>query len=271
MIILKKYRKNLNMSKFKIVNLLDKIFVTIALFLIIFAWINFYLHSLWTSFVLSTLISIALIYVLYFFINRKQIRIANKKADEEVVNFNFLAFKLSIKDEKINLLNQIYSKTSKTSINNGVLYYKQENTIHQVIIATHMDKLDQHILLNILDSQATNADCYDIICEKVDLINLNIYANKKVEIINKEKLYKLFVNSNIYPNVNNLAKNISKAKFKDVVRQIFAPPKSKSYFFCGLILIFSSIILPYHYYYIVFGSMLLLFSIICKILPKFTN
>ncbi len=259
------------MSKFKIVNLIDKIFVTISLFLLVFAWINFYMRSLWTSFILATIISIALINIIYFFINKKQTKINNIKVNNEKIDNMFLAFKLSSKEEKLNLLNKIYSVNFLTKIKKGVLFYEKDNKQHQIILATHFDKVDQRTLLNLLDENATNADCYDVICVSSEYINSNIYANKSINIINKEKLYKLFVETSVFPNTEMLAKNISKPKFKDILREFFVPSKSKSYFFCGLILIFSSIILPYHYYYIVFGSVFLLFSIICKLLPKFKD
>lgn len=259
------------MSKFKIVNLIDKIFVTISLFLLVFAWINFYMRSLWTSFILATIISIALINIIYFFINKKQTKINNIKVNNEKIDNMFLAFKLSSKEEKLNLLNKIYSVNFLTKIKKGVLFYEKDNKQHQIILATHFDKVDQRTLLNLLDENATNADCYDVICVSSEYINSNIYANKSINIINKEKLYKLFVETGVFPNIDILTKNISKPKFKDILRKFFVPEKSKSYFFCGLILIFSSIILPYHYYYIVFGSVLLLFSIICKLLPKFKD
>ena len=259
------------MSKFKIVNLIDKIFVTISLFLLVFAWINFYMRSLWTSFILATITSIALINIIYFFINKKQTKINNIKVNNEKIDDMFLAFKLSSKEEKLNLLNKIYSISHQTKIKKGVLFYEKDNKQHQIILATHFDKVDQRTLLNLLDENAANADCYDVICVSSEYINSNIYANKSINIINKEKLYKLFVETSVFPNTEMLAKNISKPKFKDILREFFVPSKSKSYFFCGLILIFSSIILPYHYYYIVFGSVLLLFSIICKLLPKFKD
>ena len=48
------------MSRFKIINLFDKIFVTSAIFLIIFAWINFYIRDLYTTFILSIILIIRL-------------------------------------------------------------------------------------------------------------------------------------------------------------------------------------------------------------------
>ena len=259
------------MSKFKIVNLIDKIFITVALFLLVFAWTNFYMRSLWISFIVATIISITLINIIYFFINKKQTEINDLKVNNEKIDDMFLAFKLSSKEEKLNLLNKIYSIRHQTKIKKGVLFYEKDNKQHQIILATHFDKVNQKTLLNLLDENATNVDCYDIICASGEYINPNIYTNKSILITNKEKLYKLFVETGVFPNIEILTKNISKPKFKDILRKFFVPEKSKSYFFCGLILIFSSIILPYHYYYIVFGSVLLMFSIICKLLPKFKD
>jgi len=60
-----------------------------------------------------------------------------------------------------------------------------------------------------------------------------------------------------------------KLNFKTILKNFIQPKKSKQFFWCGFVLIFSSIILPFKTYYLIFGSLFLLASIACKVIPKF--
>ncbi len=259
------------MSKFKIINLIDKLFVTITIFLIIFAWINFYIQNLWITFVLSLIFSSACVFVLYYFLDKSQQKENIKKDSISKINDNFLYFRLLSHEKKLSLLNSILSLDYETSIINSTLTYSSVNKKHLVIIATNLEKIDQNELINLLSEYSDiKIDCIDIICSDFDTnINTKIFKDKEINLVNKTKLYnEFFKQHDLYPNSDNIDKSINKLKFIDILRAVFAPRKAKSYFFCGLILIFSSIILPYNTYYIIVGSMLLLFSIICKIYPK---
>ena len=265
-------RKHYYMSKFKIVNLIDKLFITFAVFLIIYAWLNFYIRDLWTTFFLSILFTAACIFILYFFINKKQNHKTAHSNLQKEINDNFLAFKLTPKEEKLKLLNNIISKNFLTILRKNSLSYIKNNMKILVILATHIDSISQNDLINILDQYNTQDICgFEIICNEINPnLNTNIFKNKTVLITNKSKLFfDYFQRTNIYPNKENIVLNYNKLTWRDILKGFFTPQKAKAYFLYGLLLIFSSIILPYHAYYIVFGSMLLLFSIICKILPKF--
>ncbi|MBR1988166.1 MAG: hypothetical protein IKA36_03895, partial [Clostridia bacterium] len=118
-----------------------------------------------------------------------------------------------------------------------------------------------------------SVDEIDIICESFSPnINTKILKNKTINLIDKTKLYNdYFLKSCLFPNSENIDSKITKLSFLDIIKNMFAPHRAKSYFFCGLILIFSAIILPYFLYYLIVGSLLLCFSIVCKLLPKFNK
>lgn len=262
------------MSKFGIINLIDKIFVTLAIFLIIYAWINFYVRDLWATFVLSVIFTFACVFLLYFAINKKQAKknISTKKNKE--IDENFLAFKLLNKQEKLELLNSILIKDYITILKKNCLSFVKDNKKFLVIIATHIKQMSQEDLLNTIDlNHSQQCDGFLVICNDVSTnINTKIFNNKSIEIVTKTKLYSnYFEKHNLYPDKSEINFNSTKLSWTDILKGVFIPKKSKAYFVYGLLLIFSSLILPYHAYYIVFGSMLLLFSVICKILPKFTN
>lgn len=257
------------MIKLNLIKLIDKIFISSSIFLIIFAWFNFYTRNIWLSFVFSLLFTFAIMFVSNYFITKKQRGKESIKKIEFETNKNFLIFKLNSNENKLKLLNKILSINNLTELKNNRLTYTKENKKYLIVLATNYSQINNDILLNILDGINTEGiDVLEIICDSVDNLHSKIF--KKIEIIftTKKTLYlDYFFKHNLFPNGDHLNLEKPKTNFKDFVYNIFNPTKAKSYFFCGLILIFSSIILPYHFYYIIVGSMLLLFGIICKILP----
>ncbi len=262
---------HLYMSKFKIINLFDKLFISISIFLIIYAWINFYVRNLWTTFFLSLIFSAACVFVLYYFLNKKQEKVELGKKNTDEMNKSFLVFRLTPRKQKMELLYNLLSKEFNTKLGNGILTYIKDEKKHLVIVATHIERISENDLINLVDEFLDiDVDVIDIICNDVNPnINSKIFVDKKITFITKQKLYlDYFSKYQIFPDNSKIDTSITKLRFKDILNNMFIPQKAKSYFFCGLILIFSSIILPYHIYYIVFGSLLLIFSILCKILPK---
>lgn len=261
------------MTKFWIISLIDWVFISISVFLIVFAWINFYVRNLWATFWISLLFSFAILFLIYWFLSKKQEKTKINKKQTAEINKCFLAFRLSSKSEQINLLKKIIAKEHEVDKTIKNLIYQDDFGKHKVIIATNIKKLNNDDLINILNENFDNScDCYDIFCNEWEILNTEILKNKKIFLIDSKKLYfDYFLKHNIFPKFDNLNLETKKLKFKEIAFNMFNQSKARTYFLCGLVLVFSSLILPHHYYYIIFGSMLLLFAIICKILPKIKN
>ena len=257
------------MSKFKIVNLFDKVFISICVFLILYAWINFFIRNLWTTFILSLIFSSACVFLLFYVLNLKNEKKKTTKAYQKNLEEKFLAFQLMNKTEKLNLLKSIIEKQCECKKVKDNLFYTLNNKNCQIIIATHLEKISQFELINLVSNLEKNVQILKIICCDYDTnLNTQILKNLEIEIISKKKLYdEYFSLFNSYPECSNLDIEKSRFQIRKVLENFIIPKKSKSYFLCGLILIFSSIILPYHFYYLIFGSILLLLSIICKLQP----
>lgn len=254
------------MTKFKVVNLIDKLFITTAIFLFIFAWINFYTRNLWLTFVLSLIFSFACVFLLFYFINKKQVKTNKSKSEIENINKFFLGFRLMTTTEQQNLFLNIL-KDKNIKLENNFLIYNENNKKIAIFFATEFETITENIFFNIVSKfRNVNIDEIKIVCLSFQPINTNILKGKTFTFVNKENLFKNYFESyNNFPNIEDINSSKLKFNFIDILNNFFTPHKAKSYFVCGLILIFSSIILPYHFYYIIFGSMFLLFAIICKI------
>lgn len=259
------------MSKFKVINLIDKVFISSSIFLVIYAWINFFIRDLWTTFILSLIFSFACVFLLFFIINKRNEKKSHTKEYYKDVEEKFLCFNLMSKSEKLDLLKSIISSGCECKKLTDSLLTTHGSKTTQIFIATNLGKLTQNHLINIISNRRQNVDIVKIVCEEFDQnLNTKILTNLEIEIINKKKLYdEYFLAKNTFPNCANLNRKNDRKKLKDVLKNFIVPQKAKSYFCCGLILIFSSIILPYHNYYLIFGSSLLILSIICKLQPIF--
>lgn len=254
------------MSKFFIINLIDRLFVNICVFLTIFSWINFYTRDLWVSFILGLVFSFACMFLLHYFSSKKKERKHLSKCRLEKIDKCFLAFRLMTNIEQHNLFKAILNQNFM-KVENDIITFKQNEKTCAIIFATDFLNISENDFLNIVKQcKSLNVDEVQIICNTYEKFNTNILNNKKFTLINKEKLFtEYFEKHDISPDTDILFSGVNKIKFIYILSNFFIPHKAKSYFVCGLILIFSSIILPYNTYYIIFGSMLLIFAIICKL------
>ncbi|MBQ7797567.1 MAG: hypothetical protein IJ371_00405, partial [Clostridia bacterium] len=66
------------MSRFKFINILDTIFISVAIFLIAFAWLQFFIKNLILSLFASTIVAIAIIMLIRWLKTRKYNNNQNK-------------------------------------------------------------------------------------------------------------------------------------------------------------------------------------------------
>ena len=259
------------MSKYKVINLFDKIFITISIFLLVYAWINFFIRNLWATFLLSLIFTFACIIILFHILNKHDEKKTLNKKNIQDMEEKFLAFRLMSKSNRLNLIKSIIEKTCECKKIKDSLVFQKENKTEQILIVLEKEKLTQFDLINLIQNLEKNVNILKVICCDFETnLNTKILKNLEIEIIPKKKLYEeYFLPYNSLPNCSNLNIKKDRKKFKEIIGNFFISSKAKSYFLCGLVLIFSSIILPYHYYYLIFGSVLLIFSVICKLQPYF--
>ncbi len=258
------------MSKFKTINVLDKLFITVCVFLVIYAWINFYLRNLWATFILSLIFSFACVYVLFFFIERNANKKLKSKKTAEEIEKTFLAYRLLSKPKKLNLIKSILELEQPAQISGEVLRFVKNEKRIMLVDKTEIEKFSNNNLINLLSELPEDFNELHILCQNYESgIKNEIFKEKTIKLYEKTEIFNVFFEKNkIFPETAALNLTKQKLKFSEILRLFFQPNKSKGYFFCGLILLFSSIILPYQIYYRIFGTALMLMSVACKIIPK---
>ena len=254
------------MSKFKFVNILDLIFLSIATFLIIFAWLQFFLKNILISLLLSTIISLAILFLIRFIKEKKHSSI-QKKMDE---TSNITKFTLTLQTLPSLKFNQYIKKLIPQNLNphiqKGDVIFTKNNIS---TICTYSGELNENKLLEIIKTKTSNnliIFCTDYSANTKTLSNS--FKNKTIKLVKLEELYEVFNKNNIIIDTTNINLNKSKITFKEILLGAISKDKSKGYFISGLIFLFTSLIIPYHAYYVIFSTVLIGLSIICRLKPQ---
>lgn len=262
---------NIAMSKFKFINLVDTLFLSISTFFITFAWVQFFAKNLIISLIFSAFLTCAILFVLLY-LKSKKISASHQLTEQ---NKNLTLFKLAIQTmPNIKLtsnIKKLLPATYQPKCKTGDIYFIKNGITH-IITFCFDENLTQTRLLEIVKTK--QVDYISII-----YLNLNsdvehiskAFKDKKIELISLDSLFKIFNQKNIIIDTSNIDLSKHKITLKELLKNILARNKSKGYFISGLILLFTSIIIPYKIYYVVFSSILFVLSILCRFKPKGKN
>ena len=258
---------NIVMSKFKFINLFDAIFLSIASLFIVFVWIQFFVKNIILSLIFSIFITLGIIVVFKWLKNKKMFKLNQLVSKSN----NLILFKLAIQtmpNTKLNILikklipKQYLAKTVK-----GDIIFTKNNCNHLITTYFQSDLTEYKLLEIVKTKSAANIN---LICTnfspEVGLIS-KAFKNKTINLITIEQLFEMFTNKNITIDTSNIDLSKHKITLKETLKNSLSRNKSKGYFISGLVLLFTSIIIPYKIYYVVFSSVLFLLSILCRFKP----
>ena len=237
--------------------------------LIIFAWVQFFVRNFLLSLIVSTALSIAIILLVRQLRLRKHNAI-NLKISQQT---NFNIFKLilltspTLKIATIikNMLPSQYNpKITKSDIN-----FVKNDTTHTFTFC--FINLDETKLLELIKTYtAKNLTIFCNSCDNSIYHLTKVFKNKTIEIVTLEQLFDIFNETNIQLDSSNIDLSKTKTTLKQIAKNFISRSKSKGYFVSGLVLLFTSIIIPFRLYYVIFSSALFALSLICKFksIPK---
>ena len=245
------------------------------IFLIAFIWLRYFLHTLWLSCLLATVITIFVEITSYAFKRKNNNRMNLKLKEREDANNMFF---------------------SLISVNNGIDFFeKLARTRHNVvirkkdyIIITNNEK-EKVLLYPFLKLDAlTPQDIVNIekLAQKEKIVKIIIscydYTNdcpifiKNFEdailLLNKDETYAfLFKEYQFFPEITAQYKKTSNLSIKDLIAYSFNRSRTKGYIFSAIILFITSFFVHINIYYCVISTILLLFALISYINPRYNK
>ena len=256
------------MSKFKFVNIVDTIFISIATFLIIFAWIQFFVKNFLLSLFLSAILTITILCIIRWLKSKKH----SSNQAKLTYNSNLVCFKLAIQTmpstKLATLIKKLIPAKYLAKTTKGDITFVKDNTPHTFTFY-YATELTEAKLLEIIKTKP--AKHLTIFCsshtQDVKVI-ASAFKNRHIELITLEQLFEIFNSKNISIDTSHIDLNKHKITLREILKNSISRNKSKGYFISGLVLLFTSIIIPYKIYYVVFSSILFTLSLICRFMPR---
>ena len=250
------------MSRFKLVNIIDSIFISFTLFLIVFSIIQFIVGDFALTLIFSILVTLSIIFVTRYLKGKKKLKTdLNTKTKLEIENY-YLNFSLYSLQKQLKTILEFIPKEKSAEIKNNHIEY--QNTV--VIILNSLEEISKDELIYEIKNflhRKLNIICLGYAFKK-EAIELGKSINENITFLDKYDFYKLCINNNIKIE-NKIKIKQEKIKIKDIALNFFNKKHAKGFFFSGFILIFTSFIIPFRNYYLFFGIILLIFSLICRL------
>lgn len=241
----------------KLSKISNMLFLTTIIFCLFFLWCNFYTKSLKISFFSSIIISICfliLFVIISNYLSKRKSKSIEKTNSIEKFKLNLMYSQVS---NVLNLLKTMLNFTSNKEIEKN--HFLLDNQKDLFIF------LQESISQNDIQSIFQNRQKNEIIIVSISKFDLPINIDKiTIEFIDLQSLY-LFCQEN---SINTLqcVNHIKKPKYrlKDIFCIVLNKEKSKSYFWLGIVLLFSSLFTPFSTYYMVFATILFLLSLFSR-------
>lgn len=256
----------LSMSRFKFFNIIDSIVISLIVFLITFVVIQFLIINLVLSLILSIILSVAILMVAKFLITKKtnnKIALSEDKINTEIYNINFKTYS-DVK--KLSFVKNFIEKSYSPKIVGKHIDFVKDNEKHTMIVEMNEEKITENFLYNLLKTYLNKTQNLIIVCNNYDDTvkeTCNSIKNIKIKFIDKYEFY-LKCKENNLQIIENIKIIKNKLKIKDIFKNFFNITHFKGFFISGLIMLFTSFIVPFRIYYLIFGIILLIFSLICK-------
>lgn len=254
-----------SMSKFRLINLIDTIFISISLFLILFSVLNYFIKSIFYSSIISAIVTFSFLFLLRLYKNYKKEKQSLIPTTEEAENF-FINFALLKNSEYVKILKKIFPESSNyVSSKSHINFLVKEEKCCTVIFKT-LSTLNLLDAINLIDNLKPNYNKIFIFSFKYDPKIKSVLSGHKdiqIQILSATDTLKLLRKNNIKIDEKIKIKQ-QKISIKDVFKGFFSRKHSKSFFFGGIIFILTSFIISFKTYYLIFGILFLIFSIISR-------
>ena len=246
----------MNYKKTKFSTISNILFFLSTTFCLVFLWCNYSTKNLKTSLFSSIIIVVSGTIILVPIVIYRHKKLTTKsEALAKLDNFKLsLAYSQSCK--VINFIKEIFAFEVTKKL--GQNHYLVDNKQDLFCIFSESISIDQ--LQEIISSRKTDSIILISLSKPKIPVTLK---DIKIVCYDFDYLSKYADVGKTYLDDIALQKK-PKYSLKDIVCIVFNKKRSKSYFWLGLVLLFSSLFTPFSTYYIIFSTLFLLLSLICR-------
>jgi len=240
----------------------NHIFLLLSVFLLVFIWVEFYLHSINQAFYISIIITLVILLSYYPLIKLSKLKkISNKSTLEEKEH---LQTQLLFGNNNIisNFLLTIFDLAPFNKVDNE--HYRVNNN-HEVYFFFDNCPLNQNQINSII-RKSLSEKIYIFCLQNEKYI---IPENTDIEIINLNNIYNKIKEKDTTIPTNITIKKKAKYSPKEILCIIFNKDRARGYFYSSILLIITSLFTPLNTYYIIMSTTLILLAIYSKFNNRF--
>lgn len=243
---------------------IDNISISLLIGIIAYSWCQFYIHSVSISALIALIVFATAILICWLI--TKQITKKQKLNKQAKENINAISEKLQFlsTDKQILWLKQSIYKDMNAEIKTNFIYYDKK-IIYNALLFDNLNQNDFHKIIREITLYYSKCDFdqIEILCSNFSKelsnyaksLNISVVLTNKVNAVQKYKLCASSLPCEI--TIVHPVKN-----YKYFFEYALSPARTKSYLLLGVVLVLSSFFVIYKLYYLIFGTLLLILSII---------
>ena len=262
----------------KIYNFLNLLFRLVLIYFIIFIWIRYYTQNINYSIWLTALLTFLTEIFIRIITNRKNNKL--KLKEEELKKIEVYNNTFTFHDDKftLNFFYELAKTKHQTTKKKEFVYIEHTNGEKIVLFPYYtlrpFSADDLIFVMNTIKNTEVDKIVLCVSSASKEAVKFASLMQKKILILEKQDVYvKLLKQYQVFPQEKDLfvLKETQKNKIKEVLKMSLSKKRSKGYFVSSLILMLSSLIVPYNIYYLTFSTLLLLLALISFISPLFAK
>lgn len=253
------------MKKIPLRVLSDGAFVFFASFCITLVFVSFFAKPPY-SVIIAVSVGVAVSAVAVKKISARIFLFSAKKQDEKKMNETFGELGIATKQKTLSLFSRAFSKKGVfVKRRSGGLFSPKEKTLYLFHFGFVL--LNKNDVVTAINKLQNGEKAVIFTHELKDPVkDFAVRFNGKIEIKQGKETYD-FLNS-----VDCLPKPtftpVGSGNFKTAVYKSFSKKRAPKFFALGLLFLFCSFLVPMRIYYAVFGSVLVILSLVCVLLPN---
>ncbi len=263
--------------------ILDSVLIAIVVFVLIFSWVRFYTHNITLGCVAGAVFGGLASMFFYTFFNKKEQKKLGKATDRKnaiLLGQNLLgATTQEITDYFLSLFSPQIKSIHQIKNSPFLEYYSAQNdkhsTLHSTILLPFFDKTQFDIddLIRVLkfmrSADKIRAEIY-CICPSLKAKNFaSTIQNLNITFFDQFDLYAIAKHS---PAIAPITINTTayKMRLADYLSFALDKARSRNYFLFGILLLATSLLVPFKIYYLISGTVLCLIALAVRFLPRKT-
>jgi len=259
------------MTKSRLASFLDSCLISSSVVFIMLILLSKLKLGLIIKLLISAILG-GIVFILYS--KREKKRYKNqqlKYKDQYKFNLTMLKLQLMTTREKQSYFNELFKKLASHEPQNN-----QNITYTLCFGEVNQKSADNNLLQKVIDQTKNKKELNHFVILLTNDINTSILEKykeiekKNITLLFPEDLYSLIKKHDYFPDISTLEKTSKpiKENIKTIFSNLLQKKNAKSFFFSALLILFSSLFVPYKTYYKTISLILLLISTTCLIFGK---